>query len=111
MYGGSHLFEDIAAVLGYWDKAIPNTENQPMGRSYPPNLEKYFLDLDSYIASNIVDLENLLHQQAFVGLEVGVYEFDFLTQLWKYVKEEKKLVRKKKIVKTFDDAFENDKDA
>lgn len=53
-WGSSYPIEDIAFILGEFDKAIPGSENEIAGRYFPPELQKRLLDLYDEIT---VDME------------------------------------------------------
>lgn len=86
LYGGTYLFEDMAFILGKFDKMIPGTETNPMGRQFTEETVKYFKELDEFIIENITDIENLLHQFVKEGLKPGIYESIDYEQVWKYKK-------------------------
>lgn len=75
--------DDLAFVLGYRDKAIPGTEDDPEGRAYPDDIEKHILDVHHYIVENIEYIESLVHQ--FVcegGLTPGKYKATDAELIW-----------------------------
>ena len=45
LFGGTYAMEDIALILGKWNEYIPGTENEPLGRRYPDELENHMRDL------------------------------------------------------------------
>lgn len=72
---GSHLLEDMAMILGKMDKAIPNTQNDPEGRAFEEETEKYMLDIHQYLVDNLFYIESLIHQFAIKGgITAGTYE-------------------------------------
>lgn len=88
---GSHLLEDMAMILGLQDKAIKGTEEAPEGRAYPDDVEKYMLDLHSYLVDNLFYIETLIHQFATRGgLKATTYKCKDNELLWTIADEDKK---------------------
>lgn len=80
---GSHLMEDMAMILGYEDKAIEGTENDPEGRAYPDDVEEHMLGLYSYMRDNLFYVESLVHYYATKGgLTEGTYKCRANELLW-----------------------------
>lgn len=72
---GSHLLEDMAAILGLQDKVITASKNDIDGAAYVDEAEEYMLELYQYIKDNLYYIETLIHQ--FIvkgGLTVGTYK-------------------------------------
>ena len=85
LYGGSFLFEDIAYLLGVYDKHIEGTEEDPMGPKFPIDLEDHMYELHCYIVENIGYIENLVHYYSNKGgLKPGVYTCKDYQLLWTY---------------------------
>lgn len=79
----NRLIEDMCMILGYQDKAIPNTENDADGRAFDDETTKYMIDVYEYVVNNLSDIETLIHQ--FVvkgGLTPGVYKCLDNEQIW-----------------------------
>lgn len=77
LFGGTYVMEDIAIALDKWDKFIPGTEEDPLGRRYPKELEDYWWELYQYIFNNmeyIIDL--VLQYSSNGGLTVGTYKLN-----------------------------------
>ena len=71
---GSHLLDDMAHILGLMDKAIPNSELDPNGRSFDDETEQYMLDIHKYLVDNLYYIELLIHQMAIKGgITPGTY--------------------------------------
>lgn len=87
MYGGTYLLEDMADILGYADKRIPGTEEDTDGVKFPEDITKELLDLDAYIVTNLVHIEEILHQFADTGIKPGTYEASDIVKRWKYVEK------------------------
>lgn len=74
-WGGTHPIEDIALILGQWDKAIEGTEEDIDGRKFPLELENHFFDLYEDITENMPYYWNLLiYYTDKGGLTPGVYK-------------------------------------
>lgn len=86
LYGGTNLFEDMALILGKFDKAIPGTENDFDGRKFPKEITDHFIELDEFLLDNIANIENILHQFIEEGVKPGVYEAIDYEQIWKKIK-------------------------
>ena len=84
----SHLLDDVALVLGYKDKAIKSTEEDPDGRAYQDDVEKYLLDTYNYVKDNIYYIELLLHQRCTEGIQPGHYVAIDNELIWHKVEEE-----------------------
>lgn len=82
LYGGTNLYEDMALILGDYDKAIEGTECNPTGRRFPSEIEEKYRELDAYIIDNLDSIENLVHQYFGQELEVGEYEAQDYEQIW-----------------------------
>jgi hypothetical protein len=75
LFGGTYLLEDMAMILGYFDKAIENSETLTGGRRFPEELEEEMYVLYDYICNNMEDIFELV--LTFIGnggLVPGVYE-------------------------------------
>ena len=74
-WGGDIPVEDIALILGHWDKTIKGTEKDYDGRKFPKELEDHFFDLYDDITNN---MEYMLSLLAFYsdkgGLVPGTYK-------------------------------------
>lgn len=53
LFGGAYVMQDIALILGKFDQFIPGTEESPLGRQYPKELEDYWWGLYDYIYTNM----------------------------------------------------------
>ena len=86
LYGGTNLFEDMAIILGKFDKAIKGTECDVDGRKFPKEIMEHFKELDEFILDNMENIENILHQFATEGIKPGIYEAIDYEQIWKKIK-------------------------
>lgn len=85
-WGGSYLFEDLAIILGFYDEHIKGTEGDFEGRRYPPEKEKYMLELYDWFKENIYYILSLTVQ--FVnkgGLKEGTYKCIDYQLDWEYM--------------------------
>lgn len=88
LYHGSHLYEDMAQILGKADQVIKGTEEDFDGPKYPTELMEHLMELDTYIVDNILEIEEIIHQFAFKegGVKPGVYTCKDNEHLWKLKK-------------------------
>lgn len=94
LFGGTYVLEDIAMILGHFDKAIENSENLATGRRFPEELEEQMYEYYEYICENLDDILTLM--LSFIGnggLTAGTYEYS--NHIWKR-KEEKKTKKEAK---------------
>lgn len=76
LFGGTYLLEDMAMILGYYDKAIENSENFANGRRFPDEIEEKMYSMFNYICDNMDDILTLV--LTFIGnggLTPGTYEY------------------------------------
>lgn len=83
-YGGNFLMEDLALILGKWDKAVKNTELDYDGRKFGLETETEMLELHSYIIENIEYIIDLILNFIDTGLKPGVYTAITNVLEWKY---------------------------
>lgn len=86
LFGGTYLLEDMALILGYFDKAIENSETLATGRRFPEELEIEMYNLYDYICEHMEDIFTLMFSMIGKGgITPGTYEYkDFQ---WKYKKQ------------------------
>lgn len=84
-YGGGFLLEDIAIILGIYDKHIKGTECDFDGAKFPPDVVKHMLELHYYIQDNMYNILNLVHQFATEGIKPGTYKAVYREQIWKKI--------------------------
>lgn len=72
LWGGTYMFEQMAYILGVHDQVIPETLEDPTGPKYPEELMEHMRDLDAFIVSNLVNIEEILHQFCTEGIQAGV---------------------------------------
>ena len=80
----SHLLDDVATILGYKDKVIKGTEEDPDGGAYPDDVEKYLLETYKYVSDNLFYIETLIHQRCTEGVVPGHYKALDRDLLWSY---------------------------
>ena len=75
LFGGTFVMEDIALILGQYDKFIPGTENDNLGKQYPKELEDYWWDLYRFLCDNMTYIISLVFWGAANnGLTPGTYK-------------------------------------
>lgn len=87
LFGGNFLYEDIAIILGYYDKVIPGTKESYDGPRFPEDLEKKMWDYYMYLCDNIEYILSLI--MFYIGnggLTPGVYECNSNEKDWKKIK-------------------------
>lgn len=83
---GNHLLEDMAMVLGFQDKMIPNTLEDAEGPAYEDEAEKIMLDTYNYICEHLTQIETLIHQFVIIGgITEGTYEAESESLIWKKI--------------------------
>ena len=87
-WGGNYPIEDIALILGYWDKAIPGTQENVSGRMFPKEIQNHLLDLYEDITENIKYYFDLLISFTDKGgLVPGVYKSNSRYLEWTKIEE------------------------
>ena len=82
-YELSGRLQDLALALGYNDKAIPGTEEDPEGAAFPDDIEEHLLEVHHYIVDNLYFIETLIHQLAFKGgITPGTYKCIDTEGIW-----------------------------
>ena len=82
-WGGDYPIEDIALVLGHWGDYIKGTEEDPLGRRYPEEMEKQFLAYYYYINDNFEYIIDLVFKFAGKGgLVPGTYSCNPREKNW-----------------------------
>ena len=75
MFGGTFVMEDVALILGNYGDYIPGTEESPLGKQYPKELEDYMWSLYCYIYENMEYIISLvLFYMDKGGLTPGTYK-------------------------------------
>ena len=82
-WGGNYPIEEIALILGHFQKAIPGTENDVDGRKFPEELDNYFIDLYNDITENMEYMFSLLiYYTDKGGLTPGTYKCNPRIKEW-----------------------------
>ena len=82
-YELSGRLQDLALVLGYKDKAIPGTEEDPEGAAFPDDVEDHLLEVHHYVTKNLYYIETIVHQLAFKGgITPGTYKCIDTEGIW-----------------------------
>ena len=85
LWGGTNLYEDMANILGWQDKVIPETLENVMGPRYEDEFQQKMEEYDAFIVENLVFIEQILHQFCDKGgLKPGIYTFLDYTRQWDY---------------------------
>ena len=87
LYSESHLYDFMALVLDLKDHQIPNTEENPSGAEYDDETTEKLRNLDEYIVTNILYIEEIIHQFCDVGVKPGKYTCLAYNRIWKYEDE------------------------
>lgn len=83
LFGGTYVMEDVALILGHYGDFIPGTEESPLGKQYPKELEDYWWGLYLYIVENLVLIMNLiLNYIDKGGVTPGEYKVDTKGMIW-----------------------------
>lgn len=84
LFGGGHVLDDIATILGWLDKAIPNSENSSYGRAFDDETERKMMSYYEFVKGNLNEIEELIHQS--VGrfkVTEGIYLKDMYEGVWR----------------------------
>lgn len=88
--GGTYLYEQMANILGYADKAIPETLENPCGALYEAEYQSKMEKYDDFLANNMLFIEEILHQFCGKGgLKPGIYTTLDRNRIWEYQENEK----------------------
>lgn len=83
-YGGTYLMEDLAQILGYWDKALPGTESDYDGRKFGIENEIDMLKTHMYLMDNAEYILSIILQFALTGVKIGTYTSSDTYIKWTY---------------------------
>lgn len=85
LFGGTYLYEQMANILGYSDKVIPETIENPLGALYEEEYQLKMEEYDTYILDNLVFIEEILHQFCNKGgIKPGIYTALDRNRIWDY---------------------------
>jgi hypothetical protein len=88
-YGGSYLMEDLAMMLGYWDKAVEGTEKDYDGRKFGLDNEQEMIEIHNYVMNNMPFILSILIQFSTDIVKPGVYTSLDYNIFWEYKEENK----------------------
>lgn len=83
-YGGSFLMEDLAMILGYWDKAVEGTEKDYDGRKFGFENEQKMLEIHMYLMDNFELILSIMTQFVTTGVKPGLYTAIDYNLHWEY---------------------------
>lgn len=83
-YGGDYLMEDLAMILGYWDKAVDGTEKDYDGRKFGLDIEQKMLDIHMYLMNNLEFILTIITQFIMTGVKPGLYTAIDYNLHWEY---------------------------
>ena len=99
LFGGTYVMEDVAMILGHYEDFVPGTEESPLGKQYPKELEDYWWGLYLYIVENLVLIMNLIFNYMDKGgITPGEYQIDTNEMTWEKIdnlSEEEKIEKAK----------------
>lgn len=85
LFGGTYLYEEMANILGYQDKIIPETAEYSSGPRYEEEYEKKMIEYDEFLLENLLYIEEILHQFCDKGgLKHGIYTCKDYNRIWSY---------------------------
>ena len=86
LFGGTYAMDDIAIAIGKYGDYIKGTENDPMGRQYPKELEDYMWSLYDDIKNNMMYIISLVFQYIDCGgLSAGTYRCKISDKIWEKI--------------------------
>lgn len=83
-YGGTFLMEDLALILGYFDKYTEGTQYDVDGRKYGYEVEREMIKLHTDIVDNIFYIFSIIQTFILEGLRVGFYVCNERDLQWSY---------------------------
>lgn len=88
MYGGTYLYEQMAILLGWEDKEVPETKEDPDGVKFEKGTMEKLVEYDDFMTKHLLDIEQIIHQYCVEGVKPGFYKSREGIGLWKYAKED-----------------------
>ena len=86
LFGGTFVMEDVALILDHFGDFIPGTEESPMGKRYPKELEDYFWESYLFIVENLVLIINLIFYYVDKGgITPGTYKVNTKDMIWEKI--------------------------
>lgn len=84
-FGGDYMNQDMAMILGYGNRIIPDTIGNPLGPVYEEEIETYLTTLAADFDEHLEDYFELMQQFCDQGgLKPGVYSRTTDNIIWKY---------------------------
>ena len=83
-YGGDYLMEDLAMMLGYWDKAVEGTEKDYNGRKFGLDNEQEMIEVHNYLMERMTFILSILIQFATEVIKPGIYTSLDYNIFWEY---------------------------
>ena len=74
LFGGTYVLEDVARIIGCYDKYVEGSKEDPQGADFSDDLKAYMWDLYKYVWDNmefILDL--VISKSTDGGIRPGVY--------------------------------------
>ena len=89
IWGGTYIWEQIAYIIGIHDHMLKGTEEDPDGPKFPEEDMEHMRELDSFIVTNLLYIEQILHQFCTEGIQAGVtyWAYDY-QMIWHRADEE-----------------------
>lgn len=84
-YGGNYLMEDLAMILGYWDKATIGSELDYDGKKFGLENEIEMIKIHSYLMDNFSYVMSIIIQFATEGIKPGLYTSIDYNINWTYI--------------------------
>lgn len=78
-YGGQYLMEDLALILGYWDKSVEGSELHYDGRKFGLENEMEMIKIHNHVVDNMEYILSIIIQfSGEGGIKEGLYtSFDY----------------------------------
>jgi hypothetical protein len=83
-YGGTYLMQDLAMILGYFDKVVEGTEKDYDGPKYGIENETIMLGLHMYIMNHLDYILSIMVQFISIGVKPGLYTAIDYNLHWQY---------------------------
>lgn len=84
LYGGSFIYDDMADILGYKDKRVPESIGDPDGGIYDDETQDLLENIDGYLHDNFTNIMEIILQFADRGLKPGKYVCNDTIRIWEY---------------------------
>lgn len=89
LWGGDYVYEDMAYLLGYENRVIRESQNDPFGPAYESDVQNYLEKLVNDFVEHLTEYEDILHQFCDKGgLKVGKYTKKANEVYWTYLGED-----------------------